>query len=569
MGFLTNDGYIGIARQTAKGSPLAPQKFARFITGSPNVENEMKQFREGGFGRQGAFVKKVGMKASPTLLVNMRPDIAGLLLTMALGSDVLASATAEVTTITCEADSGGSLNSKYWYLYSVGTDYYVWYDVNSVGVDPAITDKTGIKVSVATDADASAVATATATAIAALDDFGAAPVAAVVTVTNVDKGAVTNAADGNTTWTDAWVVTTPGVGGAEFEISTVVCEADTGGSLNSKYWLLSSINADYYVWYDINSAGVDPAIVGKTGIKVSAATDAADTVIATATAAALNALDDFVCPSPAAATITITNADKGSVTDLADGNTTWTAAWTVTTQGVDGWLHTITPSALMWWSIEYGRINDTLFERIGDAKINSLTISGAAGDFIQMAVDAVGLDIDASVSKPSPITLEVDTILQFLGGTFTIFGGVSTEIRDFSLVITNNLEPIQTNALTYQQLMEKDLDVALDMTVKVTVDDEYRKVHYGDAAGDAPSADVEESQVVLFFSNGLLGEDKREITITITRLAYMSMPLTELSAEGAVYQYAISGVAKKHDTSNLIDVTLLNEQIIEYDALTA
>ena len=100
MGYLSNDGYLGIARQTAKGSPLAPQKFANFISGSPNVENEMKQFKEGGFGRQGSFVKKVGMRMSPSLLVNMRPDIAGLLFTMMLGADAVASATAEITSNT-------------------------------------------------------------------------------------------------------------------------------------------------------------------------------------------------------------------------------------------------------------------------------------------------------------------------------------------------------------------------------------------------------------------------------------------------------------------------------------
>ena len=571
MGFLTSDGYIGISRQIAKGSPLAPQKFAQFITGSPNIENEMKQFREGGFGRQGAFVKKVGMKMSPSILVNMRPDIAGLLLTMALGSDVLASATAEITTIDCEADTSGSLNSKYWLLSSITTDYYVWYDVNSVGVDPVITGKTGIKISVATNADATAVATATKTAIALLDDFGADNVAGLVTVTNTDKGAVEDAKDGDTTWTDAWTVTTPGVGGAEFETTTVVCEADVAGSLNNKYWLLSSINADYYLWYNVNSAGADPSVASKIGIEVALATNATADNVATATASALNALGDFVCPAPAAATITIITADKGSVTDATDGNTTWTGAWTVTVQGVDGWLHTITPiNSLQWWSIEFGRINMTLLERVEDAKIQSLVISGSAGDLIQMVIEAIGLNVDASagISTPSPISFETDEVLQFLGGTFTIFGSTSAEVRSFTLTITNNLDPIQTNALTYQQLMEGDLDVVLDMTVKVTTDDEYRKVHYGGSAGSAPSSDVEESQVILFFTNGLLGENNREITITITRLAYLSMPLTELNADSTAYEYAISGIAKKHSTNNLIDVTVLNEQPIEYDALT-
>lgn len=116
------------------------------------------------------------------------------------------------------------------------------------------------------------------------------------------------------------------------EVTEITCEADVAGSLNSKYWLCSSINADYYVWYDINGAGVDPAIVGKTGIKVSAATNATANTIATATAAAITALDDFSATA-VSAIVTVKNINNGVVTDATNGNTGWSVPPNVTIPG--------------------------------------------------------------------------------------------------------------------------------------------------------------------------------------------------------------------------------------------
>jgi phage tail sheath protein FI len=119
---------------------------------------------------------------------------------------------AQITDVTCEADSSSSLNNKYWLLSSLTKDYYVWYNVGAAGVDPAVSGKTGIEVAILADASASDVATATKTAINALYDFSVSVVTDTITITNTVKGLVTSAADGNTTWTDAWTVTTAGTG---------------------------------------------------------------------------------------------------------------------------------------------------------------------------------------------------------------------------------------------------------------------------------------------------------------------------------------------------------------------
>lgn len=123
------------------------------------------------------------------------------------------------------------------------------------------------------------------------------------------------------------------------EVSTVTCSADVAGSLNNKYFLLSNATdaINYYVWFNVNSAGVDPALSGKTGVVVTLATGATASTVATAVAAAVDALAGFTA-SAASTVVTITNASTGGATDIAAGNSGFTVA--VTTQGVGavpGW----------------------------------------------------------------------------------------------------------------------------------------------------------------------------------------------------------------------------------------
>ena len=59
---------------------------------------------------------------------------------------------AEVTTIVCGADSGGSLGGKYFTISGMGTDfeqnnYHVWIDVANGSTEPSGLSSTGVEVS--------------------------------------------------------------------------------------------------------------------------------------------------------------------------------------------------------------------------------------------------------------------------------------------------------------------------------------------------------------------------------------------------------------------------------------
>jgi len=105
----------------------------------------------------------------------------------------------------------------------------------------------------------------------------------------------------------------------------VICVADVSGSLNSTYFLLSAIDsaskaqANFYVWFNINGAGVDPMVANKTGIMVAAATNSSATVIGAAIVAALAAFPGDFSGVNASGTVTITGANPGLVTNASNG----------------------------------------------------------------------------------------------------------------------------------------------------------------------------------------------------------------------------------------------------------
>jgi hypothetical protein len=82
---------------------------------------------------------------------------------------------------------------------------------------------------------------------------------------------------------------------AQMQTDCVEVAAETGTNLNSKYWLFSSPTVDYYVWYDVNNTGVNPALVGKTGIEVNVAIGASKAQVASAVATAIDAIAELSC----------------------------------------------------------------------------------------------------------------------------------------------------------------------------------------------------------------------------------------------------------------------------------
>ena len=108
------------------------------------------------------------------------------------------------------------------------------------------------------------------------------------------------------------------------EVQTITCVADSAGSLNNKYFVFytdGNING-YYVWYNINSAGTDPAVAGLTGIEVDGATNATATTLGGATRTAIAAAVSQVAVTGSTSAVIITNKQYGNCTAAVDTGTT-------------------------------------------------------------------------------------------------------------------------------------------------------------------------------------------------------------------------------------------------------
>ena len=110
-----------------------------------------------------------------------------------------------------------------------------------------------------------------------------------------------------------------------FSTSRLTLVGDTAGSLNSKYFLVNSGNNElkYYVWYNVNSLGVDPAIAGRTGVMVSLNTNDHAYVVALATKLTLDSLGDFYL-EVAQATVVIRTLVEGFTDDIDVDSTGFT-----------------------------------------------------------------------------------------------------------------------------------------------------------------------------------------------------------------------------------------------------
>lgn len=112
----------------------------------------------------------------------------------------------QITTVAISADVSGSLNNKYFLINSAldETEYYVWYNVDNGGTDPAISGKTGIEVDISANDGASAVLISTKYFIeltAGLSNFSLESVDNLLTITNSTLGESTNASDVSTGFT--------------------------------------------------------------------------------------------------------------------------------------------------------------------------------------------------------------------------------------------------------------------------------------------------------------------------------------------------------------------------------
>lgn len=117
-----------------------------------------------------------------------------------------------------------------------------------------------------------------------------------------------------------------------YQVESLVVPADAAGSMNNKYFFFhSAAGVKHYVWFNINSAGTDPAISGATAHAVTGATGATGTTLAAAAAAVIDAISGFDSTS-SGTTLTITQTAAGYAQPAYNGSGSF-SSFTIVTQG--------------------------------------------------------------------------------------------------------------------------------------------------------------------------------------------------------------------------------------------
>ncbi len=119
-----------------------------------------------------------------------------------------------------------------------------------------------------------------------------------------------------------------------YQVSTILAVAATGIT-TGKYFTIQGISAafvrtDYYVWFNKDAGGGDPAPSDHTAIVVTVTTGDAIQVVSDAITAAITAKPDFGAANGGgtSSTITVTNAQYGDCKDIVDVDSGLTVART-------------------------------------------------------------------------------------------------------------------------------------------------------------------------------------------------------------------------------------------------
>lgn len=224
----------------------------------------------------------------------------------------------EIVEITTVADVANSLNSKYFLIDSVDNSYYVYFETTTA-VDPAVPNRTGIKVTIPTGASANTVASRLKDKLSTyLTDFIVSVALNVVEVVNYTVGATPDSADFNTGF--SFLNTQQGRGErVQPEITQIQAIAAASFTIAgpADYFTINTTldRQRYYVWFNIGAV-TDPAPANKVGLEVVLGGGETAAQVADLIAAALpsSEFESEVLGS----VVTVTNVQYGTTTNAAE-----------------------------------------------------------------------------------------------------------------------------------------------------------------------------------------------------------------------------------------------------------
>ena len=191
------------------------------------------------------------------------------------------------------------------------------------------------------------------------------------------------------------------------EVTTVLCVADSSSSLSGKYFTISGMGSDfeqndYHVWIDVGSASTEPSGLSSTGVEVNISADASAATVATAVNSALDALADFGS-SRDTATLTVTNAVRGSVTDAANVDAGFTISTATDGTGTKNSNHKHPEDDMAWF------IQDDHLAVVTTKGSSSTSVHSKLGDWKGIDESVIEGFLIHYMAEPNAVSAITDT----------------------------------------------------------------------------------------------------------------------------------------------------------------
>lgn len=143
-------------------------------------------------------------------------------------------------------------------------------------------------------------------------------------------------------------------------------------------------------------------------------------------------------------------------------------------------IHTQTPAASVRYYTFEQRSAD-LLERVSNCKFTSVSIEGESGGPIKVSANVMSGGTYTSRDVASALTIVRESLPPhyFPGGTYNIdgLGSYAVQVTKWKADLKRNLDDVQTNALTPEDLIELTAEYDVDVTVKYVDKNLYSKVH--------------------------------------------------------------------------------------------
>lgn len=221
---------------------------------------------------------------------------------------------------------------------------------------------------------------------------------------------------------------------------------------------------EYYVWQNIDGAGGNPNIPGKTGIEVALAGTDSNFQVAAKNAAAIDAIADFDATDNLDGTVTIANADFGVCTDSTNIDMGAGFSIVTDTQGTGAPNYIVIDGENLTQSIKrldtvYGEIANSLDQVPYDETIT--VVAGAPADDSEItgpvaANTTITIPLNSRNSEVQEEYVVGDADLNvFLNGVLLNVGSDYTEVGttgDFSTEVEMSFELLVDDVLKFEKV---------------------------------------------------------------------------------------------------------------------